>query len=71
MFVTVIATLCSLATREICLDEIVSEQASMMSCAMHQQLGVANWISAHPLYSHGWRVAAVHCVVGGQKRNAA
>jgi hypothetical protein len=71
MLVTVIATLCSLGAQSICVDEIVSEQAQIMSCAIHQQLGVANWLDSHPIYSHGWRVAAVRCVIGAQKRNAA
>jgi hypothetical protein len=60
---TVIAVLCQLAGPS-CVEEIVTDQAKPLECIMQGQLGVVKWMSDHPRYSHGWRLAGIKCAYG-------
>lgn len=71
MFVTVVAVLCHLGgpAAGACVEEIVTdsgmdEAVTFQACMIHGQLGVAKWMSEHPLYRAGWRLDRYKCAPG-------
>lgn len=71
MFATVIAVLCQLNAPQACLEEIVTDQATAQECLTHGQIGIAKWMSEHPLYRSGWRLASYKCALGRYEKKRA
>lgn len=65
MIVTVVATLCTLATHPACVEEIITDQATLSECTQTAESAIAKWMSEHPLYRSGWRLAKWGCAIGG------
>jgi len=66
MLVVVIATFCQLAHPQVCVDEIITDQATLMQCGGgFAQQAIADWMSHDPRYVTGWRLAKWGCVIGG------
>ena len=63
MVTTLVAVLCSLNTTA-CVEEIVTDQASLQSCAIQGQIGIADWMSRSPKYHTGWALERYKCVLG-------
>lgn len=69
MLVTVVATLCQIAAPSACIEEIVTDQATLMQCGgAFAQQALAKWMSEHPRYVTGWRLSKWGCAVGYQKK---
>lgn len=64
MLVTLVAVLCN--AQSLCLEKVVtnSDQSgiTMVSCQMHGQIGIADWL-AHGPYA-GWRLERYKCIAG-------
>jgi hypothetical protein len=70
MFVTLVAFLCQASPGPPgrCVEEIVTDTSlsgiSFQSCMIHGQIGVAKWMSEHPIYRAGWTLQSYKCVLG-------
>lgn len=64
MLSTIVVTLCSLTAANLCVEKVVTDQATLMDCAVHAQLGVADWMEKSVTYRSGWRVEKISCVIG-------
>jgi hypothetical protein len=70
MFVTLVAVLCHALSGgpSDCVEEIVtdSNQSSItfQSCMMQGQMGIAQWMSKHPVYHANWTLQRYKCVPG-------
>ena len=70
MFVTLIAILChSLAGGPgSCVEEIITDSSksdiTFQGCMIQGQIGVAKWMSEHPIYRTGWILTPYKCVLG-------
>ena len=69
MLITVVATLCQLATSS-CVEEIITDQASLQSCAITGQIGISKWMAESEKYHSGWNVHGYKCVIGYRKAQA-
>ncbi len=67
MYTTLVALMCSL-TGPGCVEEIVTDtsmsELTWQGCMITGQIGVAKWMSEHPIYHSGWRLARWKCVAG-------
>lgn len=71
MQVTLIATLCQLAAaapQSACVEVIITDQAEFAECVVTAQAGIAKWMSDHPFYRSGWRLAKWSCAIGGYQK---
>ncbi len=63
MLVTLVAILCN---GQLCLEKVVtnSDQSgiSMSACAVHAQIGIADWLAKGPY--HEWKLQGYKCVLG-------
>ena len=70
MFVTLVAFLCQASPGPLgrCVEEIVTDTAlsgiTFHSCVIHGQIGVAKWMTEHPIYRTGWNLQRYKCVLG-------
>ena len=69
VLVTLVAVLChALAGAPGCIDEIVTDSAlsgiTLQGCQVQAQIGIAKWMSEHPVYRSGWRLDRYKCVLG-------
>lgn len=66
VLITLVAVLCHQlagpATR--CVEEIVTDSATLSSCSIQGQIGISEWMSRHPIYHVGWRLERYKCVIG-------
>jgi hypothetical protein len=63
MLTTLVAILCQVASNA-CVEEIITDQASLQSCQIQGQIGIAEWMSRSPAYRTGWNLERYKCVVG-------
>jgi hypothetical protein len=70
MFVTLVAILChSLAGGPgRCVEEIITDSSkseiTFQSCVIQGQIGVAKWMSEHPIYRVNWTLQRYKCALG-------
>jgi hypothetical protein len=71
MFVTLVAVLCHLSSGHPgggCVEEIVTDSSkseiSFQSCMIEGQIGVAKWMSEHPIYRSDWTLQRYKCAPG-------
>jgi hypothetical protein len=67
MLVTIVAIFChsvAAGADDYCIEQVITDQATMQSCAIHQQIGVADWLSSRPAFSRDWHLHKVRCVAG-------
>jgi hypothetical protein len=70
MFVTLIAILChSLAGGPgSCVEEIITDSSksdiTFQGCMIQGQIGVAKWMSEHPIYRANWTLQRYKCALG-------
>jgi hypothetical protein len=70
MFVTLIAVLChTLAgVSGICVEEIVTDSSlsdiTFQQCMIQGQIGIAKWMSEHPIYHANWSLERYKCAPG-------
>jgi hypothetical protein len=68
MFVTLVAVLCqaSPGPPDRCVQEIVTDTSqsdvTFESCKIDGQIGIAKWMSEHPIYRTGWTLQRYKCV---------
>lgn len=70
MFVTLVAVLCHVlpgGPRD-CVEEIVSDSSqsniTFQSCMIQGQIGIAKWMSEHPVYRTNWTLERYKCAPG-------
>lgn len=70
MIVLLVAVLCQWPAAGVCVNEIVADSdggpLTLQGCAIQGQIGIADWMSRHPLYRTGWRLERYKCVIGGK-----
>ena len=63
MLVTLVAVLCN---GQLCLEKVVTTSElsgiTMMACAVHAQIGIADWLAKGPY--HQWKLQRYKCVAG-------
>ena len=63
MLVTLVAVLCN---GQLCLEKVVTTSElsgiTMMACAAHAQIGIADWLAKGPY--HQWKLQRYKCVAG-------
>jgi hypothetical protein len=70
MFVTLVAILCHVSPGPsgVCVEEIVTDSSksdiSFQSCMIQGQIGVAKWMSEHPIYRADWTLQRYKCAPG-------
>jgi hypothetical protein len=70
MFVTLVAVLyhVSPGPSGACVEEIVTDSSksdiSFQSCMIEGQIGVAKWMSEHPIYHADWTLQRYKCAPG-------
>ncbi len=70
MFVTLVAFLCEASSGPAgrCVEEIVTDTSlsniTFQSCMIDGQIGIAQWMSEHPIYRTGWTLRRYKCVLG-------
>jgi hypothetical protein len=70
MFVTLVAVLCHVlpGTPGACVEEIVTDSSksdiTFQSCMIQGQIGVAKWMSEHPVYRVDWALQRYKCALG-------
>jgi hypothetical protein len=67
MFITLVAVLCQIASSS-CVEEIITDQASLMACQIQGQIGIADWMSKSSTYRTGWRLERYKCAMGHYER---
>ena len=67
MPITLVAILCQLTTSS-CVEEIITDQASLQSCAITGQIGISKWMAESEKYHSGWSLARYKCVVGEYRK---
>jgi len=76
MFVTLVAVLCRVFTGGVgdCVEEIVSDSnlsnITFQSCMIQGQIGIANWMSEHPIYHTNWVLQRYKCAPGRYELHA-
>jgi hypothetical protein len=69
MFVTLVAFLCEASSGPTgrCVEEIVTDTSlsniTFQSCMIDGQIGIAQWMSEHPIYRAGWTLRRYKCVL--------
>jgi hypothetical protein len=70
MFVTLVAVLCHVSSGSpgACVEEIVTDSSkseiSFQSCMIEGEIGVAKWMSEHPIYRNDWTLQRFKCAAG-------
>jgi hypothetical protein len=70
MFVTLVAILCHVLQGGPgnCVEEIVTDSnlssITVQSCLIQGQIGIANWMSEHPIYHANWTLQRYKCAPG-------
>jgi hypothetical protein len=70
MFVTLVAVLCHVLPGGpgTCVDEIVTDSSqsniTLQSCMIQGQIGIAKWMSEHPIYRANWTLQRYKCAPG-------
>ena len=70
MFVTLVAILCHVSPGPsgVCVEEIVTDSSksdiSFQSCMIQGQIGVAKWMSEHPIHRADWTLQRYKCAPG-------
>jgi hypothetical protein len=67
MLITLIAVLCQIASSS-CVEEIITDQVSLMACQIQGQIGIAEWMRTSPTYRSGWRLERYKCAMGHYER---
>jgi hypothetical protein len=73
MFVTLVAVLCHVLPAESgnCVEEIVTDSnlsnITFQSCMIQGQIGIASWMSEHPIYHANWTLQRYKCAPGQYK----
>jgi hypothetical protein len=69
MFVTLVAVFCHVMPAGPgaggpgdCVEEIVTD--SVQSCMIQGQIGIAKWMSEHPIYHANWTLQRYKCAPG-------
>ena len=74
MFVTLVAVLCHVlpGARGDCVEEIVTDSSlsniTFQSCLIQGQIGIASWMSEHPIYRANWTLQRYKCAPGHYER---
>jgi hypothetical protein len=69
MLVTVVATFCQLAAPSACVDEVITNEATLMQCGgAFAQGAISKWMSENIRYRTGWRLEKWGCAIGRQAR---
>jgi hypothetical protein len=70
MFVTLVAVLCHVlpgGTGD-CVEEVVTDSnlssITFQSCTIQGQIGIAKWMSEHPIYHANWTLQRYKCAPG-------
>jgi hypothetical protein len=70
MLVTLVAVLCHVSSGVpgACVEEIVTDSSkseiTLQSCMIQGQIGVAKWMSEHPIYHADWMLQSYRCAAG-------
>jgi hypothetical protein len=70
MFVTLVAVLCHVLPGGPgdCVEEIVTDSnqsnITFQSCMIQGQIGIAKWMSEHPIYHTNWTLQRYKCAPG-------
>src|SRR5258706_13192316 len=70
MFVTLVAVLCHVLPGGPgdCVEEIVTDSnqsnITFQSCMIQGQIGIAKWMSEHPIYHANWTLQRYKCAPG-------
>jgi hypothetical protein len=70
MFVTLVAVLCHVLPGGSgnCVEEIVTNSnlssITFQSCTIQGQIGIAKWMSEHPVYHANWTLERYKCAPG-------
>jgi len=70
MFVTLVAVLCRVVAGGAgdCVEEIVTDSnlsnITFQSCMIQGQIGIASWMSEHPIYHANWTLQRYKCAPG-------
>jgi hypothetical protein len=70
MFVTLVAVLCHVLPGGSgdCVEEIITDSnlssITFQSCAIQGQIGIAKWMSEHPIYRANWTLQRYKCAPG-------
>jgi len=69
MFVTLVAVLCHVSPGpSACVEEVVTDSSksdiSFQSCMIQGEIGVAKWMSEHPIYHADWTLQRYKCAAG-------
>ena len=73
MFVTLVAVLCHVLPAESgkCVEEIVTDSnlstITFQSFMIQGQIGIASWMSEHPIYHANWILQRYKCAPGEYK----
>lgn len=70
MQVTVIATLCSLASAHpACVEEVITDQAQLSECMQSAEAFISKWMAENIKFRTGWRLAKWGCAIGGYRKS--
>jgi hypothetical protein len=70
MFITLVAVLCHVSSGVpgACVEEIITDSSkseiTLQSCMIQGQIGVAKWMSEHPIYHANWTLQRYKCAAG-------
>jgi hypothetical protein len=70
MFVTLVAVLCHVLPGGPggCVEEIITDtnqsNITFQSCMIQGQIGIAKWMSEHPIYHANWTLQRYKCAPG-------